>query len=87
MWWAHDGAVLRLTALWQMWEALHVTEGPQASARWLVYYADPIMRVLMDPSGTFYGCSPECGHKDTPPHPDRMLPCLSVPGGMFAPRP
>lgn len=85
-WWMHDEAVFRLTALWQAWESMHVSEGPLAPAKWLTYYGDPIMGALFNPEGCFKGCSVEKGHRADRPHPDGMLPCESAPEGVFTPR-
>ncbi|SPT53474.1 Uncharacterised protein [Actinomyces bovis] len=85
-WWMHDEAVLRLTALWQAWEEMHVNEQPLATAKWLVYYADPIMGQLLSSEGTFKGCSVERGHQPRRPHPEAMLPCEPPPDDLFTPR-
>lgn len=85
-WWMHDEAVLRLTALWQAWEQMHVSEGPLAAAKWLTWYADPIMGQLLSSEGTFKGCSVERGHQPRRPHPEAMLPCVPPPEDLFTPR-
>lgn len=85
-WWSHDEAVFRLTALWQAWESMHVAEGPLAPAKWLTYYADPIMGQLFNPEGCFKGCSMDKGHRPARPHPEGMLPCERPPEGVFEPR-
>ena len=85
-WWMHDEAVFRLTSLWQAWEEMHVTEGAMAGAKWLAYYADPIMGVLLSADGAFRGCSVERGHQSRRPHQDARLPCDPAPAGLFSPR-
>ena len=85
-WWEHDAAVYRLTALWQAWEHMHVAEGPEAAARWLTYYADPIMDRLMQAGGVFEGCTTVRGHETHRPHTDARLPCAPAPAGLFPPR-
>ena len=83
-WWRHDGAVMRLTALWTAWESMHASGDPEATARWLVTYADPVMAVVLDPgSGPFRGCSPEGGHRGRRPHPGGLLPCDPAPEGLL----
>ncbi len=85
-WWRHDGAAVRLTALWLAWEHQHATGEADGPAKWFAYYAGPIMREVMDPEGTFKGCSVEHGHKERRPHPDGVLPCEPAPAGLYAPR-
>lgn len=86
MWWKHDGAVFRLTALWQSWESMRVNDGPTAAAAWLTTYADPIMAVLLDgTAGPFDGCDVEHGHRDAR-HPDGALPTEPPPADLFEPR-
>lgn len=55
-WWAHPEAVARLGALWHAWEYLRLAEPSEGIARWFVQYADPIMRELTSPEGTFKLC-------------------------------
>ncbi|CED91299.1 DUF4913 domain-containing protein [Actinomyces succiniciruminis] len=85
-WWLHDGAVFRLTALWQAWENMHVNEGPQAAAKWLTFYADPIMDRLLRQDGPFASCTSDRGHEPERPHQDAKLPCTPPPEGLFTPR-
>lgn len=85
-WWCHDEAVFRLTALWQAWESGRLTDGPAAAAKWLTYYGDPIMRVLLNSEGAFKGCSPERGHRSERPQPEGALPVERAPEGLLTPR-
>ena len=85
-WWHHAGAVYRLTALWQAWEHMHVHEGPVGAAKWLVYYAEPTMTVVLAGDGDFKGCSPEHGHKERRPHDGGVLPTIAPPAGLCDPR-
>ena len=85
-WWCHDGPVLRLTALWQAWEHLRVNAGPEAAAKWLTYYGDPVMDRLLRPDGPFSGCTSDRGHEPERPHDDARLPCQPAPAGLFTPR-
>lgn len=55
-WGEHPEAVLRLTALWTSWEALHADQ-PNALVTWLVGYLDPQLLVLLGRSGPFAGCT------------------------------
>ena len=85
-WWMHPGAVLRLTALWQAWEHMHVNDGPTAAAKWLVSYGDPIMRELTGSAGAFHACSPQKGHSPWSDHETGALPCDEPPEGLLTPR-
>lgn len=57
-WWAHEEALLLLTALWRTWEAarLDTTAG---IARWLTATAYPLLDRLWSSDGTFRMCSVE----------------------------
>lgn len=82
-WWMHDEAVARLSALWDMWEYLRVTEPVTGMATWYTSYGDPMMRELMDENGCFTGCSEDRGHRMKRPHEDARLPCAPAPFGLF----
>ena len=85
-WWMHDEAVFRFSALHSAWEYMRVHEGPTAMAAWLVNYADPIMRVVLDKNdGPFKGCTVEDGgrHDLERTHTDGRLPCDPAPTGLF----
>lgn len=85
-WWMHDAAVFRLTALWQAWEQMHVSDGPEGAARWLVSYGDPIMERLTAADGPFQGCGTVRGHSPHRPHEGGRLPCEPPPEGLLDPR-
>jgi hypothetical protein len=57
-WWRHPEAKLRLTALWQTWEAMRL-EPPFGMADWLRVHCDHHMPILMSPDGPLKGCEPE----------------------------
>ncbi|MEV8533131.1 DUF4913 domain-containing protein [Streptomyces sp. NPDC051211] len=64
-WWDHPEAGARLAALWLAWEHLRHDVG-LGMTTWWIQYADPHLRVLMDPKqGPFAACSPK-GHTETP---------------------
>lgn len=67
-WWRHSSAVIRLDALWRVWERYRHDGGPGISA-WFLDHADPHMRVLIDVNGPFRRCSVERGHRGTSPLP------------------
>ncbi|MDY3666340.1 MAG: DUF4913 domain-containing protein [Schaalia hyovaginalis] len=86
-WWRHEGAVIRLHALWLSWEETRVHESPGTMASWILNIADPMMAVLFNPtSGPFIGCSEDRGHEAERPHSDGRLPCDPPPLGLFDPR-
>lgn len=74
-WWLHAEAVFRFNALWITYENGFASEDPTFAARWMASYADPFMSRLMDPNGTFNGCSPERGHRATELYENNCLPC------------
>lgn len=74
-WWLHAEAVFRFNALWVTYENGFASEDPTFAARWMASYADPFMSRLMDPNGTFNGCSPERGHRATDLYENNCLPC------------
>ena len=74
-WNLHAEAVFRFNALWTTYENGFASEDPTFAARWLASYADPFMSRLMDPNGTFNGCSPERGHRATALYENDCLPC------------
>lgn len=74
-WWLHAEAVFRFNALWVTYENGFASEDPSFAAKWLASYADPFMSRLMDPNGTFNGCSPERGHRATELYENNCLPC------------
>jgi hypothetical protein len=63
-WWRHPEAKLRLTALWQTWEAMRL-EPPFGMADWLRVHCDHHMPILLSPDGPFKGCEPD-KHSDRP---------------------
>lgn len=74
-WWLHAEAVFRFNALWVTYENGFASEDPSFAAKWMASYADPFMSRLMDPNGTFNGCSPERGHRATELYENNCLPC------------
>lgn len=74
-WWLHAEAVFRFNALWVTYENGFASEDPTFAARWMASYADPFMSRLMEPNGTFNGCSPERGHRATELYENNCLPC------------
>lgn len=62
-WWDHPGPVLRLDALWRAWEASRLEDDDTAMSCWLRDHADYHLERLLDPDGSFRGCSPERGHQ------------------------
>ena len=57
-WWQHPEAKLRLTVLWQTWEAMRL-EPPFGMADWLRVHCDHHMPILLSPEGPFRGCHPD----------------------------
>lgn len=55
-WWAHAEAVSRLEALHRAYEHLRLDPGTGMSTWWRDH-AGPAMAALLDPQGTFDGCS------------------------------
>ncbi|GAB3267021.1 hypothetical protein GCM10027425_33620 [Alteromonas gracilis] len=80
-WWRHDGALVRLEALWRSFEALRLDPALGIST-WLRDHLDPHMAVLTDPQGPFQGCNPNKGHDSARP---RVIPTEPAPAGMFMP--
>ncbi|MGV9182000.1 DUF4913 domain-containing protein [Arcanobacterium canis] len=76
-WWKHIEALTRLEALWRSWEYMRQENAMTGLARWWIELADPTMRALMDPDGTFKGCT-DTQHKNRSPA-DQHLPFDPVP--------
>jgi hypothetical protein len=57
-WWRHAEAIIRLTALWQSWEAMRLQPGT-GTANWLRDHLDHQLPVLAGRAGPFAQCSPE----------------------------
>lgn len=74
-WWLHAEAVFRFNALWVTYENGFASEDPTFAAKWMTNYADPFMSRLMEPNGTFNGCSPVRGHRATELYENNCLPC------------
>jgi hypothetical protein len=55
-WWRHAEAIIRLTALWQSWEAMRLQPGT-GTANWLRDHLDHQLPVLLSRSGPFAQCS------------------------------
>ena len=55
-WFDHPEALLRLTAMWRSWETAR-RDDTKGIAGWLTSVADPLVKELFDPSGTFRYCS------------------------------
>lgn len=64
-WWKHIEAVIRLEALWRAWEAMRKQDAMTGLAKWMVELCDPTMDRLLDPDGTFKGCTDK-HHKARP---------------------
>lgn len=62
-WWRHPEAVARLDSLWRSWETMR-SEGPTGLSGWFLEHADPQMKQLFDPRGSFRYCSARHGHKE-----------------------
>lgn len=74
-WWSHAELMARFTALWTSWEYLRIHGGPEAMAKWLVSYADPIMSVVFDPNGPLSQCTIET-HRGSKHAPECKLPTV-----------
>jgi len=72
-WWEHPEALSRLTALWEMWEEVHVQPG--GMMRWWEK-ADQHMSKLLAADGPFVSCGPG-NHSAT--NGTRCLPCAEPP--------
>jgi hypothetical protein len=57
-WWRHAEAIIRLTALWQSWEAMRLQPGT-GTANWLRDHLDHQLPVLAGRVGPFAQCSPD----------------------------
>jgi hypothetical protein len=57
-WWRHAEAIIRLTALWQSWEAMRLQPGT-GTANWLRDHLDHQIPVLLGRAGPFAQCSPD----------------------------
>jgi hypothetical protein len=77
-WWSHPEAVVRLDAMWRVWEYLHPGGGIGVSV-WFIDHADRHMSRLLSRSGPFRYCGTRSGHRDLL-HP---LPLHSPPPGLF----
>ena len=55
-WWRHAEAIIRLTALWQSWEAMRLQPGT-GIANWLRDHLDHQLPVLLGRAGPFAQCS------------------------------
>lgn len=64
-WWKHIEAVIRLEALWRAWEAMRKQDAMTGLAKWTIELCDPTMDRLLDPDGTFKGCTDK-HHKSRP---------------------
>src|ERR1022692_2911284 len=62
LWWRHDEAVSRLTALWHAWEVLRLQPGT-GIATWYRDHLDHQLPILMGARGPFCQCS-ETAHRD-----------------------
>jgi hypothetical protein len=71
-WWRHAEAIIRLTALWQSWEAMRLQPGT-GIANWLRDHLDHQLPVLLGRAGPFAQCStdehiePRVAAADPPP--------------------
>lgn len=72
-WWQHPEAIVRLTALWQTWEAARINEDPGAMADWIRVYHDGLTPVLLSADGPFNSCTP-IRHADQTPMPTTLAP-------------
>ena len=68
-WWAHPEAIVRLTALWQSWEAARLVTDGSGMADWLRNYFDALNPVLLSPEGPFCSCTPDRHAGDQTPLP------------------
>ncbi|MEW6881440.1 DUF4913 domain-containing protein [Trueperella pyogenes] len=76
-WWKHIEAVVRLEALWRAWEAMRKQDPMTGLAKWMIELCDPTMDRLLDPDGTFKGCTDK--HHKTRPSSDLHLPFDKAP--------
>jgi len=74
-WWNCPEAEYRLTALWRSWEKARY-DPADGIALWWRDYADPIMSMLMSPTGPF-------AESHTTGQPDQPLPSRIPPKGRF----
>lgn len=65
-WWDHAEAIVRLTALWQTWEAARISTEPSGMADWIRVYLDVLNPVLLSPDGPFASCAIDRHHEQTP---------------------
>lgn len=73
-WWRHPEVAVRLTALWQAWEAARTTGSTDAMSSWWIHHADPHLRVLCDgDTGPMYRCG-SARHHDLPAFPTTPIP-------------
>jgi hypothetical protein len=57
-WWDHPEAIIRLSVLWQLWEAAAASadQDPSAMGSWLRDWLDRLMPALTAEHGTFARC-------------------------------
>lgn len=55
-WFDHPEALTRIQILWRSWEAARQDDTMTGLAVWFVNVADPMMRELFSPEGTFKRC-------------------------------
>lgn len=77
-WWLHSEAIVRLTVLWEAFEAMRLEPPPSLSVLWRDHI-DVHMAALTSDSGTFAQCDPVAGtHRPQP-----MWPAAAAPAGLF----
>ena len=77
-WWEHAEAIQRLEALWRAWEYLRL-DSPLGMSIWWKDHADHHLPALLDPHGTFRGCTTQSGHQGDA----EQLPTSPAPLGFF----
>lgn len=82
-WWRHMEAQVRLEALWSVYEAARVAEGPSAMAEFLRIELDHHMAVLTSPGGPFCRCDYRRGMHSV----QEPWPVEQPPAGLFRPEP
>ena len=85
-WWDHPEVLLRITGLWETWEAARLG-GATAINDWLATQLDHHLAVITSSSGPLYRCKPTSGDTPGEHHNPAGLGTTPAPQGFFAPPP
>lgn len=83
-WWDHPEVLLRITGLWESWEAARLG-GATAVNDWLATQLDHHLAVITSPGGPFFRCKPSSGDTPGEHHTPAGLGLTPPPPGFFGP--